>query len=64
LTVEEVGRLLAWWKETGEAANGSPCWAIDQMIVEPGVPAITAAIRELVRSEAIKSAGIRCDDED
>jgi hypothetical protein len=62
-TVDEVGRLLARWKETGEVANGSYFWVVDQLIVpEPGVPAMTAAIRELVRSEDITSVGIRCED--
>lgn len=61
-TVDEVGRLLARWKETGEVANGSYFWAVDQLIVpEPGVSAMTAAIRELVRSGEITSAGIRCE---
>lgn len=64
-TLDEVGRLLARWKETGEAANGSYFWAVDQLIVpEPGVPAMTAAIRELVSSGDITRAGIRCDDPD
>lgn len=59
-TVDEVGRLLARWKETGDVANGSYFWAVDQLIVpEPGVPAMTAAIRELVRSGDITSAGLR-----
>jgi hypothetical protein len=45
-TVEEVRRLLAVWKMTGEVANGSYVWAVDQVIVpEPGLPAMTAAIR-------------------
>jgi hypothetical protein len=44
-TIDEVGRLLASWKEAGEAANGSYFWAVDQLIVpEPGVAAMTAAI--------------------
>ena len=61
-TVDEVGRLLARWKETGEVANGSYFWAADQLIVpEPGVSAVAAAIRELVRSGDITSVGIRCD---
>ncbi|MFV2088290.1 hypothetical protein [Micromonospora sp. LOL_021] len=60
-TVDEVGRLLARWKNTGEVANGSYFWAVDQLIVpEPGIPAMTAAIRELVRSGDITSAGSRC----
>ena len=64
-TVDEVGRLLARWKETGEVANASYFWVVDQMIVpEPGVPAMTAAIRELVRSGDITSVGIRCEDRD
>src|SRR4051812_26941018 len=61
-TVGEVSRLLAQWKETGEVASGSYFWVSDQLIVsEPGVPAMTAAIRELVRSGDIRSAGIRCE---
>jgi hypothetical protein len=49
-TVDEVRRLLAKWKETGEVANGAYLWASDQLIVpEPGLVAMTAAIRELVR---------------
>ncbi|PZG20468.1 hypothetical protein C1I95_09470 [Micromonospora craterilacus] len=64
-TVEEVRRLLARWKETGEVANGSYFWAIDQLIVpEPGVPAMTTAIRELVRSGEIASVGVRYEDPD
>lgn len=64
-TVDEVGHLLARWRETGEVANGSYFWAADQLIVpEPGVSAMTAAIRELVRSGDITSAGIRCEDQD
>jgi|GEM_PF-1586903 len=64
VTVDEVGRLLARWRKTGEVANGSYFWAVDQLIVpEPGVPAMTAAIRELVRSGDITSAGARCEDE-
>jgi hypothetical protein len=56
---------LARWKETGEVANGSYFWVVDQLIVpEPGVAAMTAAIRELVRSGDIISVGIRCDDPD
>jgi hypothetical protein len=65
LTVDEVGRLLARWKETGEVANGSYFWAADQLIVpNPGVPAMAAAIRELVRNGEITRAGIRCEDQD
>ncbi|WP_229074500.1 hypothetical protein [Actinoplanes sp. DH11] len=64
-TVDEVARLLARWKETGEVANGSYFWAADQLIVpEPGLAAMTAAIRELVRSGDITTVGIRCDDPD
>jgi hypothetical protein len=64
-TVEEVARLLARWKETGEVANGSYFWAVDQLIVpEPGIAAMTAAIRELVRSGDITNVGIRCADPD
>jgi hypothetical protein len=49
----------------GEVANGGYLWAVDQLIVaEPGPAAITAAIRELVRSGDITSAGIRCDTSD
>ncbi|MDG4829061.1 hypothetical protein O7627_07040 [Solwaraspora sp. WMMD1047] len=62
LTVDEVGRLLARWRETGEAANGSYFWTADQLIVpEAGVPAMTSAIRELVSSGDITSAGVRCE---
>ncbi len=61
-TVEEVRRLLARWKESGEVANGIYFWAVDQLIVpEPGVPAMTTAIRELVRSGEIASVGVRCE---
>jgi hypothetical protein len=50
-TVDEVRRLLAAWRETGEVPNGSYFWAVDRVIVpEPGVSAMTVAIRELVRS--------------
>jgi hypothetical protein len=64
-TVDEVRRVLAPWKTTSEIANGSYLWAPDQLVVpRPGVPAMTAAIRELVRSEDVTSAGIRCEDSD
>jgi hypothetical protein len=62
-TVDEVRRLLAVWRETGEVAGGSYFWAVDQVIVpEPGLTAMTAAIRELVRSGEIAEVGIRCED--
>jgi hypothetical protein len=62
-TVDEVRRLLTVWKETGEVAHGSYFWAVDQLIVPgPGVPAMIAAIRELVRSGEIVSVGVRCED--
>ncbi|WP_250029360.1 hypothetical protein [Paractinoplanes maris] len=58
-TVGEVGRLLSVWRETGEAAHGSYFWASDQLIVpEPGVKAMTTAIRELVRNGKIAVVGI------
>ena len=58
VTIDEVRRLLAVWRETGEAAHGSYFWASDQVIVpEPGVKAMTAAIRELVRSGEIADVG-------
>ncbi|MEV4536541.1 hypothetical protein AB0J82_22415 [Asanoa sp. NPDC049518] len=64
-TVDEVGRLLARWRQTGEVANGSYFWTADQLIVpEPGIPAMTAAIRELVCSGDITSAGVRCEGQD
>jgi hypothetical protein len=64
-TVDEVRRLLTRWNETGEVGNGSYFWAVDQLIVpEPGVPAMTTAIRELVRSGEIASAGVRREDSD
>jgi hypothetical protein len=41
---------------------GSYFWCADQLIVPvPGIAAMTAAIRELVRTGDITSAGIRCD---
>jgi hypothetical protein len=62
-TVDEVCRLLANWKETGEVANGSYFWTVGQLVVpEPGLSAMTAAIRELVRSGEIASVGVRCED--
>jgi hypothetical protein len=61
-SVDEVRRLLARWKQTGEVAHGSYFWAVDQVIVpEPGVSAMTVAIRELVRSGDLASVGIRCE---
>jgi hypothetical protein len=48
------------WKETGEVAGGRYFWGVDDVIVpEPGIAAMTAAIRELVRNGDIKSAGVR-----
>src|ERR1051326_206597 len=62
-TIDEVRRLLDRWAETGEVAHGSYFWAVDQLIVpEPGVPAMTTAIRELVRSQEITQVGVRCED--
>ncbi|GAA3782813.1 hypothetical protein GCM10022225_83860 [Plantactinospora mayteni] len=64
-TVDEVGRLLARWRETGEVASGSYFWAVGQLIVpEPGVSAMIAAIRELVCNGDITSAGVRCEGQD
>jgi len=64
-TVDEVGRSLTRWKETGEVASGSYFWAVDQLIVPvPGVSAMTAAIRELVHSGDITTVGVRCEDRD
>ena len=61
-TIDEVRRLLARWKETGEVADGNYFWVVDQLIVpEAGVSAMTAAIRELVRSRKIASVGVRCE---
>ena len=60
LTVDEVGRLLRVWQQTGEVAHGSYFRAADQVIVPvPGIAAMTAAIRELVRSGDLSKAGIR-----
>ncbi|WP_341716610.1 hypothetical protein QQG74_21785 [Micromonospora sp. FIMYZ51] len=59
-TIDEVSRLLARWKETGEVAKGSYFWTVDQLIVlDPGLPAMIAAIRELVSNGDIRSAGFR-----
>src|SRR3954469_36502 len=53
-TIEGGRRLLARWKETGEVGTGSYFWAVDQLIVpEPGVSAMTTAIRELIRGGEI-----------
>jgi hypothetical protein len=61
-SVDEVRRLLAAWADSGEAGHGSYFWVADQVIVpEPGVPAMTRAIRELVRSGDLEEAGIRCE---
>ena len=61
-TVDAVRRLLAKWKKMGEVANGAYFWAVDQLIVpEPGLVAMTAAIRELVRSGELECVGIRCE---
>jgi hypothetical protein len=62
LSVDEVRRLLAVWAGSGEAAGGGYFWVADQVIVpEPGVPAMTRAIRELVRSGDLEAAGTRCE---
>lgn len=59
-TIDEVRRLLAVWRATGEAANGSYFWTADQVIVpEPGLKAMTAAVRELVRSGDLFRVGTR-----
>lgn len=60
ITVDEIRRLLAVWRETGEVANGSYFWGVDTVVVpEAGITAMTSAIRELVRSGDITSAGVR-----
>lgn len=62
VSVDEVRRQLAAWEDSGEAGHGSYFWVADQVIVpEPGVPAMTRAIRELVRSGDLEGAGIRCE---
>jgi hypothetical protein len=44
-------------------ANGSYFWAADQVIVlGSGVPAMTTAIRQLVRSADGTSAAVPCED--
>jgi hypothetical protein len=59
-TVDEVRRLLAVWRGTGEAARGNYLWASDQVIVpEPGVKAMVTAIRDLVSSGDLVHAGTR-----
>lgn len=61
-TVDEVRRLLKVWKESGEAGHGSYFGGVGQVIVpEPGLLAMTAAIRELVHRGEIERAGIRCE---
>ncbi|MBI5231010.1 MAG: hypothetical protein HY876_02470 [Coriobacteriales bacterium] len=61
-TVDEVRRLLAVWKQTGEVAHGSYFRGVDDVIVpEPGLAAMTAAIRELVRTGEIEVVGVRCE---
>jgi hypothetical protein len=58
VTVEEP----TFRKATGEVADGNYFWAVDQVIVpEPGLPTMTAAIRELVRSGQVTSVGVRCE---
>jgi hypothetical protein len=62
VTVDEVRRLRAAWKETGEVAHGSYFWTVDQLIVpEPGLSGMTGAIRELVRSGELTRVGVRCE---
>ncbi|MEV4412591.1 hypothetical protein [Catellatospora sp. NPDC049609] len=61
-SVDEVRRLLDKWRVSGECANGSYFWAVDQVIVpEGGIAGMVAAIRELVRSGEITSVGVRCE---
>ena len=63
--VDEVTRLMARCKRTGEAIDGGYSSIVDQLVVpEPGIAVMTAAIRELVRNGGIMSVGIRCDDGD
>ncbi|GAA1767637.1 hypothetical protein [Luedemannella helvata] len=59
-TIDEIGRLLRTWQESGEHANGSYFWAADQLIVaQPGIAAMVTAIRELVRTNDITRVGAR-----
>ncbi|MEU4475601.1 hypothetical protein [Micromonospora sp. NPDC023888] len=57
--VDEVRRLLASYKKTGEVANGSYFWAVDQLIVpEPGVSAMSDPRTGSQRGD--KGVGVRC----
>jgi len=63
-TIDEVSRLLSVWRDTGQAGNGSYFWAVDKLIVsEPGLRAMTTAIRVLVGTGDIAYVGIRADDD-
>ncbi len=62
-TVDEIGRLLARWKQTGEVANGGYFRAVGQLIVpEPGVAAMTKAIRDLPAAGEMENVRARCAD--
>ncbi|MFK3979487.1 hypothetical protein ACI2K4_03795 [Micromonospora sp. NPDC050397] len=56
-TLPAIDEVLRRHQKTGEAAGSAYFWSTDLVIVpEPGVPAMTRAIEELVRSGDIESA--------
>lgn len=56
-TLPAIAEVLRRHRETGETANGAYFWSTDLVIVpEPGVPAMTRALEELIRSKDIEAA--------
>lgn len=51
MTTDEINRVLRRWAETGEAAGGRYFWCSDLVIIpRPGLEAMVAALKEVIRS--------------
>ncbi|MEV6050497.1 hypothetical protein [Streptomyces sp. NPDC052107] len=62
MTLEAIGAVLRRWKATGEEGGGVFFACPDLVIVpEPGVPAMTAALREIV-AQGVRDTLVRLDD--
>jgi hypothetical protein len=66
-TTEAINRILRNEAQNGETGGGRYFWCSDQVIVpKPGVPAMMAAIAEMIRSDdiAVMCSLIEDDDEE
>ncbi|MFB6980298.1 hypothetical protein [Streptomyces scopuliridis] len=62
-TVDEVGRLMKRWEETGEAAGGRCFWCSDGLIVrDPGIVGMVDVIARLLAAGEFDGAFHRLDE--